>query len=264
MGSKSRRPTLKVIEQRVKAGFGQGNGSKYKPFFFVRDVPSQGTSTMVKSNITGRTHHYLSRNEYKVHLLAEFDSSTLDIREQYALLPWEETWSTAKRLGIRYPTYPGTQTPVVLTTDLLISRMHPNGVELQAISVKQSKDLTPRNLEKLLIEKIYWSDRGVQWHLATEKNTPFIRASNLDFFSPSLSYLPEQHTQISPKLFSQTFENHHNIYLPYNEILKLSANELNINLSLAQALLGKSVWDGTSSIDIDTEIFTHRSRVRLR
>jgi len=84
---------------------------------YVRDVPSEGTSSMVQSRITGRNHAYLSDHEFKVHLIAEYGRSTLDIREQFALLPWDETQSIASQIGIRHPIFPGTSTPTVLTTD---------------------------------------------------------------------------------------------------------------------------------------------------
>src|SRR5450631_4218601 len=153
-GTKARKPSVAVVNQWIKAGFGQGSGPTFKPFMFVRDVPSMGTSSMVQSRITGRNHHYLSDQEFKVHLLAEYSQLTLDIREQFALLPWEETQSIAQQLGLRHPIFPGTTTPTVLTTDLLLDLKRPDGTELVAISVKLTKDLTARNLEKLLLEKV--------------------------------------------------------------------------------------------------------------
>ncbi|WP_430624358.1 TnsA endonuclease N-terminal domain-containing protein [Pseudomonas avellanae] len=124
---------------------------------------------MVKSRVTGRTHHYLSRQEFKVHLEAEYSRSTKNIREQYPLLPLAETQQIAADLGVRHPTYPTTRTPTVMTTDLLLTLDWQDGDQLLAISVKLTKDLTHRNLEKLLIERIYWNNRGVKWVLITEK-----------------------------------------------------------------------------------------------
>ena len=48
--------------------------------------------------------------------------------------------------------------------------------------VKLTKDLKPRVLEKLLIERLYWNRRGIRWILATEQNIPNVRAENLQFF----------------------------------------------------------------------------------
>src|SRR5260221_9639027 len=110
-GTKSRAPTVATIVRWIKAGYGQGKGATYKPFMFVRDVPSEGASSMVLSRATGRTQHYLSRGEFHVHLLAEYCEKIVDIREQYALLPWEETQAIAAKLGIKHPIIPHTSTP---------------------------------------------------------------------------------------------------------------------------------------------------------
>lgn len=64
---------------------------------------------------------YPGRNS-KYIFLQNTSQSTLDIREQFALLPWEETQSIAQKLGIRHSTYPGTRTPIVVTSDLVLTR----------------------------------------------------------------------------------------------------------------------------------------------
>lgn len=131
-GTKKRAPTVKTVLRWIKAGYGQGVGSDFKSFMYVRDVPSEGTSSMVQSRVTGRTHHYLSWVEFSVHLLAEYSRSIADIREQYALLPWDETQETAAKLGIKHPVIPYTSTPSVITTDLLLSFKEPEFVKLCA------------------------------------------------------------------------------------------------------------------------------------
>jgi len=91
---------------------------------FVRDIPSGGLSNTVKSPVSGRIHHYITRQEYQVHLLAEYSPTIIDIRERFALLPWDETQAIASKLGIRHPRYPGTTTPTAITTDLLLTKRH--------------------------------------------------------------------------------------------------------------------------------------------
>ena len=48
-GTKNRRPTVKTVLRWIQAGYGQGEGEAFKPFMYVRDVPSEGTSSMVSS-----------------------------------------------------------------------------------------------------------------------------------------------------------------------------------------------------------------------
>lgn len=262
-GTKSRRPTDAIIKKWLRAGYGQGEGTAYKPFHYVRDVPSLGTSNMVNSLVTGRNHHYLSRQELKVHFLAEYSPSILDIREQFALLPREETQSIAHRLGIRHPTYPSTDVFTVMTTDLVLSMRRKDGIELIAVSVKLTKDLTPRNLEKLLIERVYWNRRGVRWILATEKNIPGPRAHNLQFFESALKKPFTREFEAQANSFAQLFEKNHAPHLNFNEILARSAQDVGVDNSSAQTLLASAVWRRKSRIDIDAAPLSHRSPVAL-
>lgn len=262
-GNKARRPSSKVVERWIKAGFGQGTGMAYKPFMFVRDVPSIGTSNTVKSWATGRIHHYLSRQEFKVHLVAEYAPSILDIREQFALLPWDETQLIARTLGIEHPKYPCTTTPTVITTDLLLTMKRLDGMELIAVSVKLTKDLDARTLEKLLIERLYWNRRGIRWVLATEKNIPHARAENLQFFEMALNDDRAQKSGVVPAHFSQKFEANHAPNLCYNDVLTKTSRELGLDIQTGHALLGSAVWKRVSRIDINTALLDHRSPVVL-
>jgi hypothetical protein len=262
-GIKSRSPPPEVVESWIKAGFGQGEGAEYRPFMYVRDIPSQGASNMVNSRITGRNHHYPSRQEFKVHLLAEYGRLTLDIREQCALLPWEETQSIAEKLGIPHPRYIGTRTPIVVTTDLVLTLERPDGMELIAVSAKLTKDLTPRNLEKLLIERVYWNRRGIRWILATEKNIPNIRAKNLQFFEMALNDERGKNSGVDPANFSRKFEEHHSPHLSCNEIMSRTIKDMGVDVHTGYTLLGMAVWNRTSHIDIDAAPLSHRGSIVL-
>ncbi len=47
--------------------------------------------------------------------------SVVDIREQFPLLPIEDTLRIAERLGYRHPRHPQTRRPIVMTTDFLVT-----------------------------------------------------------------------------------------------------------------------------------------------
>lgn len=263
-GTKCRTPDPGLVDRWIAAGYGQGDGAGYKPFMYVRDVPSTGTSSMVKSRVTGRTHHYLSRQEFKVHLEAEYSRCTKNIREQYALLPVAETQEIASELGVRHPIYPTTKTPTVMTTDLLITLAGPDGDQLLAISVKLTKDLTPRNLEKLLIEKVYWSRRGVEWLLITEKEISSHRINNLSFFELSLVDDCMSSSTVTPEDFSKQFEENWNRELSFNMIMAKATNEVGVDVHTGHTLLGRAVWNHQSRLDIERSTLTHRSGVYLK
>lgn len=262
-GTKKRAPTVKTVLRWIKAGYGQGVGSDFKPFMYVRDVPSEGTSSMVQSRVTGRTHHYLSWVEFSVHLLAEYSRSIADIREQYALLPWDETQETAAKLGIKHPVIPYTSTPSVITTDLLLSFKEPDGIRLVAVSVKLEKDLTPRTLEKLLLERMYWNRRGITWILATEKNIPAIRAGNLRFFENSIRNEDALRSGVDPEDFARKFENEWAANRTYIEILRAACTAFGINSNVGHGILGSAVWQRKTRLNIDQAPIAHKSYITL-
>ncbi|WP_373714994.1 TnsA endonuclease N-terminal domain-containing protein [Roseateles sp.] len=261
-GTKNRRPTVKTVLRWIQAGYGQGEGEAFKPFMYVRDVPSEGTSSMVSSRVTGRTHHYLSSGEFSVHLLAEYSRSIVDIREQYALLPWEETQEIAAKLGIRHPVIPGTKTPSVLTTDLLLSLKEPDGVRLVAVSFKPEQQLTARTLEKLLLERAYWNRRGITWLLVTDKNLP-IRAGNLRFFENAIRNQDALRSGIDPEAFSRRFEQEWKPDRPYIDILRQASNAFSVDSNVGHGLLGAAVWQRKSLLNIDHRLITHQSYITL-
>jgi hypothetical protein len=261
-GTKSRKPTIEIVENWIKKWNSSIKKGSYISFLKVRDVPSLGLSTMVLSNITKREHHYLSKLEYKAHLLSEYQSATINIREQYPLLPWEETQAIAENFGIKHPKYPQTMTPIVMTTDLLITLKSQNGQKLIAISVKPKKDLTPVNLEKLLIEKMYWKARGVTWILVTEDELPKALTDNLHFFSSPMTRTNID-AEINPQIFSAAFENHHTKTAFYTDILHETSQEFGIDVITGHFILSKAIWSRQSKIDIFKNKISHRENIHL-
>ena len=60
----------------------------------------------IKRYKTGRQHEFLSDLERNYFYLTEFSDAVLDIREQFPLLPQEETIVIAEELGIKHPADP--------------------------------------------------------------------------------------------------------------------------------------------------------------
>lgn len=254
---KSRRPTVKIVRKWLAQGYGQGEGSSYRPFFHVRDVPSKGRSAIVEGLKTGRTHHYLSDIEYRHHILAEFSPDVIDIRDQYALLPWEETQEIARDLGIPHPIYPYTNTPLVMTTDLVLTLQNH---KLAAISVKCVSDIEgtdrthERTFEKLRIEQEYWKRRNVPWVLSTEKNICVERAKNLAILRTSMVsreldwVMPYFHKFVD--IFQMKWSPHKNLH----EILAETGKLLNLSMEVAFCLFGRAVWLRMLPVDLNTPI----------
>ncbi|ABA77458.1 Tn7-like transposition protein A [Pseudomonas fluorescens Pf0-1] len=169
------------ISRHISNGFGGGAGSSYIPWLRVQDVPSLGHSRKVHGVKVDRIHHLLSNLEHGAFLAAEFSEVVVDIREQFPLLPRGTAQAIASTLGIRYPLYPKTSLPLVMTTDLLLTVREADGNHKQvAWSVKYTKDLDDlRTVEKLEIEKEFWNSQGVAWSIVTEEQFTIDLINNL-------------------------------------------------------------------------------------
>jgi hypothetical protein len=174
-----------TTERRLNEGRGNGHGKDYKPWLRVQDVPSQGLANRVPGSTTGREHHLFSNLEYDCFLVLDWEESVIDIREQYPLLPLEETLALAEEIGIRHPTYPGSEDPVVCTTDFLISIQRGRRIVDEAIAAKPFQKLAGvRVLEKLELERRYWEKRNSPLHIITEREIPMTLVENLKWLQP--------------------------------------------------------------------------------
>jgi len=189
---KRRNITDRDVDRWIGQGFGQGEGDHYRAWFKVRDVPSEGRSSRYGALRHKRTHQLLSDVESGHFLLADFQPGVVEIREQIALLPRDDTVRIANELGVKHPTYRGTRTPVVMTSDLWVDR---NAVRMTpfVLCVKHESSLLPgakalkRTIEKLAIERRYWRERGVSWRLVTQADLDHKVTTNLTLLRPRRS-----------------------------------------------------------------------------
>lgn len=178
----SKRTRTSKVEKWIKEGRGSGVGADYKPQLNIQDVSSLGRSTRLKGIKTGRKHEFLSDLERNYFYLTEFSDSIVDIREQYPLLPLEETLVISDELGIKHPTNPKTGEPIVMTTDFLLTVNKSEGsVELARTIKMKDELLKERVLEKFEIERVYWKKRGVDWGIVTELEIPKTLARNISY-----------------------------------------------------------------------------------
>jgi hypothetical protein len=108
--------------------------------------------------------------EYRAFLLYEWNPAVIDIREQFPLFDELETIEIARDLGIKHPMNPKNQTPIVLTTDFVITVVDDDrSQKTLARTVKYSGNLRARRvMEKFEIERVYWQRRGIDWGIVTE------------------------------------------------------------------------------------------------
>ena len=163
---------------------GQGNGKNYKPFLTVRDVPSKGRVHRRPALTHGRIVHLLSDLELSAFLFFDWNTSVIDIREQFPLDP-EKTSNISERAGIPHPAVSGVAQ--IMTTDLLVDLLN-NGKVIQiAISVKYENELEDeRVVEKQELERRYWESIGVKWYIFTENEVPPTLIQNIKWLIPQM------------------------------------------------------------------------------
>ncbi|MCS6130762.1 heteromeric transposase endonuclease subunit TnsA [Clostridium botulinum] len=178
----AKRKRIQNIEKMIKEGYGKGMGSNYKPWIKIQDVPYLGRVTRVKGMKTVRQHDLLSDMERNYFYILEYCDDAADIREQYPLLPIDETISIANELGIEYPKNPATNENVVMTTDFLITISNSEVTKEVARTIKSKDDLLNRRiLEKFDIERVFWKRRGINWAIVTEEEINKTIAHNISF-----------------------------------------------------------------------------------
>ena len=174
MAKRKRQFTEAKIERMIQEGRGQGSGKDYLPWLTIQDVPSEGRATRGVGWTTGRRHQLLSDIERDYFYLLDYCDDVTDIREQFPLLPLEETQMIAEKIGVEHPKDPKTGIPIVMTTDFLITYRE----KTLARTVKPSAELeNERTIAKFEIERIYWDSRHVDWGIITDLDLPdtFIR-----------------------------------------------------------------------------------------
>lgn len=171
----------KKIQKHIKAGRGKGLGKDYKPWLEIHEVPSEGRSSRIHGWKTNRLHHFLSDNEKKYFFLLEWADNVVDIREQFPLLEREIVQQMAEDAGIEHPKDRETGTLLVMTTDFIITLKSGNKIIEIARTIKPSGSLDEkRTIEKFEIERRYWTAKGIDWGIVTEKELPNDFVANIE------------------------------------------------------------------------------------
>ena len=248
MAGRRRRIDQSSIEDNIRQGFGQGRGEDYRPWLQVRDVPSQGVSSKIKGWTTGRVHEFFSQHELRYFFLLDWASVIVDIREQFPLLPLDETLAIAAQLNYSHPLHPRTKSPIIMTTDFVLTHQQSTGSVEQARTVKPAEALSSqRILEKLEIERCYWRQRGVSWGIVTDREIPEVFARNVAWIHPfrqpdALSLSTEELQQITQALNQRVIQDHSSLAAIAAACDDQLAFPPGTSLSVARHLLASRQW----------------------
>lgn len=221
----------RLIEKR-----GLDRFEEYKPWLKVHEFGSCGRVHRIVGWKNKRIHQLMSDLELYYFVLTQWDDDVVDIREQYPLLPLEETISIADEVGVNHPPM-NSNKKTVMTTDFLITRKIDNKLIEFARAIKTQADIEKtRTVKKLLIEKRYWERTGIDWGVVTENYIPKTKAINIysiynDYFWDEDS----EYTKDEIELFTDKFK----IALlknNYNVINTINDFEINTNVRNGEGL----------------------------
>lgn len=200
------------IDKRLREGRGLGNGLEYKPFIYTRDVSSLGRSHRLPGSKCPRLHHLLSDLELAVFLMLDWSPKVLDIREQFPMRV-DDTVRISMELGIPHASFKGT--PQVLSSDFLVDFDNPD-MPMMAFQAKYSTDLRkPETIERLMLEKRYWEEKGIPWKLVSEKELSRPVQTNIQWLYPANAEkdVPSDELHHYQSLFVKEFEHSPNMLL---------------------------------------------------
>lgn len=168
---------------RLRRGQGVGIQAAYKPWLRVRDVPSRGTSSIVRGIRIPRPVHLLSQMETTYFFLLERRRSTQDCREQFPILDIARTLELCEELHVRHP-HRGFY-PEPFTIDFMVTELIDGQPCFRAASIKTPNDaLNPTVLSRLAVEHRWCAEHNISWTLVDTsafddtllKNLRFMRA----------------------------------------------------------------------------------------
>ncbi|KRP61639.1 endonuclease [Pseudomonas orientalis] len=263
--------TQRKIDRKIKSGRGSGVRESYEPWIKIWDMQSRGVSHLVPGVKFHRSHHLLSNAERDYHLILEQDPSIIDVREQFPLLTQAETQAIASSLNFRHPVYPGTQIPVVMTTDFLITFIDSEGEErLAARSVKYRKEFEEagirernRMAEKLEIEAKYWAMRKVEWKLVFHENLSKIKIKNLTILRSYAHIHPSLPTDKNVNSLLEYIAECATDQLPLKALLEKASRSIFIEYMNVKRLFHLLLWTGRLKTDLTNSLISLSEPLRV-
>lgn len=245
--------SIKACERWLAQGRGRGEKETYKPWVRIGDFASRGVSTAMPGIKTKRVHELLSGIETRAFLVAEFNKTVIDIREQFPLFPLDHVVALAKQADITYPIVNGE--PYTLTTDLLLTRCVADVVSYLAIAVKPTSELRKKAVvDKLELERLWWKSLGIEWILCTEKDLSQSVEDNLTWVSQQFRAYECDYESIDDRIL-QPF---HTIFEPrrylIGDLIGQIADTVDLDLEESKTVLCKAIWEQHLLIDLEVSI----------
>ncbi|ODM26915.1 transposase [Clostridium sp. Bc-iso-3] len=256
------------LDRWIKEGRGQGEGKEYKPWLTIQDYPSLGRVTRVFGWTTQRIHHFFSDSQLKYFYLLDWEEKVVDIREHYPLLDLETVLEDTADLKLDKFRDKKTKEPYILSTTFLITLLNNDGQKsFVARSIKYASELSKKTtIEKLEIERRYWTAKGINWGIVTNKDINGTRAKNIEWIHSAMTsdgyngFSREEFDDLLNGLLYRLIDNQQNIRKIISEFEKDYFLDAGAGLLLFKHLIaGKKI-----ALDMDKPINLNESGYSLR
>lgn len=256
------------LDRWIKEGRGQGEGENYKPWLTIQDFPSMGRVTRVFGWTTNRIHHFFSDTQLKYFYLLDWEERVIDIREHYPLIDLEVVLKNTSDLKLDKFIDKKTKEPYILTTTFLITLLNPDGQKsFAARSIKYASELSKKTtIEKLEIERRYWTAKGINWGIVTNKDINDVRAKNIEWIHSAMTsddcngLSRDEFDDLLDGLLYRLIDNQQNIREIISEFEKDYSLDAGAGLLLFKHLIaGKKI-----ALDMDKPINLNESGSSLR
>lgn len=242
--------TEEKIARYLKEGRGSGELENYKPWLTNQDFASSGRTHRPKSWKTQRMMQLFSDLEHSYMFVLDWAENVFDIREQFPLNR-EQTIKIAETKEIKHSMDRDSGTPIVMTTDFLITLKGGNDFSYLAKSIKPAGELNDKRvIEKLEIERNYWKNNGVEWGIVTEKDIPTTLWKNIEYIHESY-YVDQESLILADILYNELRSNQGMILRIINFFDKKYKLEEGTGLSLFKYLLARKKIKVNMLEDID-------------
>ncbi|WP_232353991.1 TnsA endonuclease N-terminal domain-containing protein [[Bacillus] enclensis] len=228
------------IARYLKQGRGSGELYSYKPWLNNQDFPSEGRTHRLKGWKTNREHQLFSDIERNYFYILDWAENVIDIREQFPL-DRAKTLKIADKKQINHSIDKTNSTPIVMTTDFLITVKDKMGINFIARTIKPKEKLNDKRvIEKLEIERQYWEDEGVDWGIVSESDIPSNLTSNIEIIHHNFD-IDEDDILLAETLYKDLVKQHGILLEALNSFDSNYGLETGSALSLFKYLLAKKI-----------------------
>ncbi|WPC42840.1 TnsA endonuclease C-terminal domain-containing protein [Clostridium sp. JS66] len=226
----------------------KSDNKDYVPGIKIQDFAPRGRVSRIKGKTTNRVHHLLSDLETNVFCLLDFEEKITDIKEHYPLLDLHEVVEELSDIKLQKFKNKKTGEEYIFTTTFVITLKGDGEEKYLALSVRNETELyRDLLLEKLEVERRYWTEKGINWSIITNKDIPMAKVNNIKWlYLGDIDIKYEEEAYIKEVMANKITYNKCSI----KEILDNVDKELSLPIGTALVILKRMIISNEIIIDL--------------